>query len=335
MGRVAGYGWARVADALYLADPGRGFLADTNWRLAPVDSSLQDARFMGDPVADNARYWLLAATLTYLLAVGLAVLRLLRGRPPQAAWVLPWVVGGWLLQAVGLHSRGLVHMACPILNPFEVLNFISFSLVVLFLVTGTVFRTTLLGGLTAALAAGLGLMAQLVPQWDLPPRINSFFGGNPWIETHASLALFSYGAFGLLSLTSLMYLLQHRALRRKQARPIYRILPSVVQLETVNLRLLLVGMVCFSISLAIGTVVYTREPEAISGVKFAVTLNLWVLGLALLGLRLGGKVRGPRFSWAAIGFFLAALLALWPVEQSRQVNPAPERAPETVPTHGP
>jgi ABC-type uncharacterized transport system permease subunit len=32
-------------------------------------------------------------------------------------------------------------------------------------------------------------------------RRTHIFGGNPWIELHAALAIFSYGVFGLLALT--------------------------------------------------------------------------------------------------------------------------------------
>ena len=45
----------------------------------------------------------------------------------------------------------------------------------------------------------VSLISLAFPAWD-GTRSNNLFGGNPWIEFHAALALFSYGVFALLAL---------------------------------------------------------------------------------------------------------------------------------------
>ena len=70
------------------------------------------------------------------------------------------------------------------------------------------------------MAAALTLVSLSFPAWDATRRAH-VFGGNPWIELHAAIALFSYGVFGLVALTSVMYLLRNFSLKKKNLRAGY------------------------------------------------------------------------------------------------------------------
>ena len=150
---------------------------------------------------------------------------------------------GFLLQTLGLNLRGMEVKGCPLGNSFEITQFICWSFVLLYFIIGPVFRLRLLGFFTAGLASGLSGIALLIPAWDrdYPPGI---FGGNPWIELHAALAIFSYGVFALVALVSVMFLIQQHGLKKKQFKGIYAYLPSVQQLDTIAYRLLLTGVGC-------------------------------------------------------------------------------------------
>src|ERR1039458_4473522 len=50
-------------------------------------------------------------------------------------------------------------------------------------------RLCLRGYFTAALMAALTVVSLAIPAWDATHRAN-VFGGNPWLELHAALALF-------------------------------------------------------------------------------------------------------------------------------------------------
>lgn len=252
----------------------------------------------------------------YLVALAVALLALGRRTPPPRTAITLLLAVGFALQSVGLYLRGMSQGSCPISNPFEVLQFISWSTMLVYWLTGPVFRMTLLGSFSAGLAALLTLLSILFPGWD--DRTGApIFGGNPWIEAHASLALLSYGVFGLLAATSILYLLQNRSLKRKQSPRIFRNFPSIAQLEAVNFRLLLVGVGVLGAAMAIGAVYWIEHWETVSPFKLSITLTLLAAGIVTLGLRAWAGWVGKRLAWTCVGLFLFALLSLWPVELDR------------------
>ena len=123
--------------------------------------------------------------------------------------------GGFLIQTIALNLRGSGIKACPLGNPFEITQFLAWSLVLLFFIIGPAFRLRLLGGFTAGLATLLVAGSFASPSWDAPYP-PSIFVDNHWIELHAALAIFSYGFFAILSLVSAMFLIQQHGLKKKQ-----------------------------------------------------------------------------------------------------------------------
>ena len=150
------------------------------------------------------RTWIWAAAGFYFAGLLLGTLSLLRGGRPSGTVMYALVVAGYVLQLIGLSVRGRAVGGCPLGNNFEVYQFVAWSAITLYLVIGVTFRTSLLGYFTSCLAAALTLISLAIPSWDAALR-QHIFGGNPWIELHAALAVFSYGVFGLLALTSIMF----------------------------------------------------------------------------------------------------------------------------------
>ena len=154
---------------------------------------------------------------------------LLLRRPYSRVAMLIQLSCGFLVQTLGLNLRGTTIKAWPLGNPFEVAQFIAWSLVLLFFIIGPAFRLRLLGFLTAGLTTLIAGGSLAMHSWDHPYPLG-IFGSNPWIEIHAALAIFSYSIFAILSLISFMFLVQQHGLKKKQFRGIYQILPSVQQL---------------------------------------------------------------------------------------------------------
>lgn len=277
----------------------------------------------------NDRAWMGLGAGFYALALLVAVWGLL-GRRREAVRPIQFACAltAFLCQTIGLHLRGLAVHSCPIGNPFEMLQFVSWSTMLIYLLTGTVFRLSLLGGFTAVMAVSLSVLSFLGPSWDHPYEAGGLFGGNPWIEAHASIALLSYGFFGMLAVSSAMYLLQHFGLKTKRTKGIFAALPSILQLETLSQRLLLVGCASFTLSIAIGSVAWTQDWSAVLGPKLVATVLLWLAYLFLLFMRARGAWRGTRVAWWGLCLFGAALLALWPVEAGR--NPGTTHAPAEI-----
>src|SRR5204862_3137172 len=112
---------------------------------------------------------------------------------------------------------------------------------------GVTFRSSLLGYFTSGLAAAITLVSLAIPPWDSALRTH-IFGGNPWLELHAALAVFSYGVFGLLALTSLMFLLRNYSLKAKHLGGWFSFLPSILDLDHISVRLLAAGVTLLAAS---------------------------------------------------------------------------------------
>lgn len=266
----------------------------------------------------DERTWMLLGALLYaasllLAAVGLAD----RRRRFPHRYIFGCVLIGFLLQTLGIHQRGLEVHSCPIGNPFEVLQFISWSMILIYILTGPMFRMSLLGSFSATVAAVLGLTSFAVPGWDAAYGPGRLFGGDPWVETHAALALFSYGLFGMLAVTSGMYLLQNHGLKQKRTKGLFAYLPSIVQLEVVSHRLLWLACAFYTIALVIGSVTWVETWRDISLFKLTATVLLWIGYGVLLVARQRHWIRMHRAAWCGLALFAFALLVLWPVEANR------------------
>jgi len=258
---------------------------------------------------------LLLGTLAYMSALVITWVRLSRGKEPLHGTNLILILAGWFLQSFGLWLLGMEARSCPVRNPFQVLQFISWSIVILYLFTGQVFRLSLFGSGSATLAAIIGLVAFLLP--GATQTEFSHIGGNPRIEAHAAMAFLSYGIFGLLAVLSALYLLQNYSLKTKKYAGIFRFLPSIVEMDTVLLRLLIVASLMFTVSVGIGALYWIEHLKDLALPKLIFTVSLWIAYWIVLILRLSYKLHGSRLAWTCIGLFIIALFILWPVEASR------------------
>jgi HemX protein len=266
------------------------------------------------------RLWLLVAAACYLTGFVLGTVALLRERRHSRAAMYAIIAGGFLFQTYGLYLRGLEVHGCPLGNKFEILQFIAWSAIALYLVIGATFRLSLLGYFTAALSAALTLVSFAIPSWDATRRIGAF-GGNAWIEFHAAIALFSYGVFALLALTSAMYLLRVFSLKRHHLDGLFTFLPSMRDLDHISLRLLTAGVLLLAVSLAVGSVYWLRDLSSVDSLKLVFTLAPWLAYTLALILRLNQRLVSGRFAWSCLLLFGVALLSLSPVNASRKPIP--------------
>ncbi|OUW18345.1 MAG: hypothetical protein CBD18_02880 [Opitutales bacterium TMED158] len=262
------------------------------------------------------REWIFLATVVYAITTILgsySTLKLRRktGRP----YTVGLVAFGWILQTIGLYARGLQYGGCPLANRFELVQFLVWSAIALYIFVGPAFRVSLLGMFNSGFASLLSIISLAIPAWDSPSR-EPIFGESPWIETHAALALFSYGVFGVLTLTSFMYLLQSRSLKQKKMGGFFPYMPSIFELTQINLRLLVLGFLILSCSLAIGSVYWTHSIDSVEALKIGATVAVWLAYGVLLLLRLKEKLSYKQYSWACIAIFAIALLSLDAVDRS-------------------
>ena len=268
------------------------------------------------------RQWLWLSAGFYLAGFLLGTWSFLRRGRPTGVLVYALIAIGYGLQLAGLGLRGRAVGGCPLGNTFELLQFTAWSAISLYLVVGVAFRSSVLGFFTASLAATLTLVSLAVPAWDATRRVR-IFGQNPWIELHAALALFSYGVLALLALTSLMLLLRHFSLKSKNLGGLFSFLPSMVDLDQIGLRLLTTAVVLLAASLAVGSNYWLRDSASATSFKLIFTVAVWLAATVALVLRLRGQLLAKRFAWTGLLLFAAALLSLWPIDNSRRPAAAP------------
>ncbi|MGF1678883.1 MAG: cytochrome c biogenesis protein CcsA [Candidatus Methylacidiphilales bacterium] len=269
-------------------------------------------------VLPHREFFMLSAAF-YMLAFAVGVRAFLLHRRYSQPWMQVLLVLGWALQFIGLSLRGRDAGGCPLGNGFELLQFLAWSAVFLYFVVGPSFRMSLLGFLSAGLAAILGLVALIPRSWDAP-YVSRWLGSDPLTEAHAALAVFSYGVFGLLALVGLMYWMQHRDLKQHKRSIWYDLLPPIIQLDVIGLRLLTTGWVLLSVSLLLGAGLYLLGSIEGLEAKLAMTWGVW-LGYAVLWvLRVRGRITGMTMARMGWWLFVLALFSLWAVETGRRVS---------------
>jgi HemX protein len=262
------------------------------------------------------RTWLWAAAGFYFAGFALGTIALLRHGRPSGPIMYTLIAIGYALQLFGLGVRGRAVGGCPLGNQFEIYQFTAWSAITLYLLVGVTFRNSLLGYFTSSLTAALTLISLSIPAWDATQRMH-IFGSNPWIELHAALAVFSYGVFALLALTSIMFLLRNHSLKAKHLGGWFSFLPSIIDLDHIGVRLLVAGVAILAISLGVGSVYWLRDTSTVNLTKLFLTVAVWGAYAAALGLRLRGLLLSKRFAWSCLALFAAALLSLEAVDRSR------------------
>ncbi|MDF9826636.1 HemX protein [Ereboglobus sp. PH5-10] len=262
------------------------------------------------------RAWLWLAAALYLGGFLFGVVPLIRRGRHSNRLAFFIMLAGFAAQTLGLYLRGKAISGCPIGNTFEILQFTTWSAVALYFVVGAVFRLSLLGFFTSAFAAALSLVSLAVPAWDAVRRASAS-GGNAWVEFHAALALFSYGVFGLLALTSAMYLLQWFSIKRRRMDGIFSLLPPMQALDQINLRLLTTGVVLLGASLAVAIIHWQRTAGHAINSAMLFLGAIWFLYAVALSFRRANIVPARRLAWVCIALFTVAIATLGVIDAHR------------------
>jgi ABC-type uncharacterized transport system permease subunit len=179
--------------------------------------------------------------------------------------------------------------------------------------------------ISAALFAGLALTSRA--GWRLAPLLMPYLlilgvlatvvrgeprpmiGGAPavWIDLHIFVSVLTYALLTLAAMASLAVFLQERALKRKRPSRLTRMLPAVLESETMAGRLLAASEVVLGLGVASGMATLYFETGDILKIDHKTLLSLVVF--ALIGaLLIGHRVCGVRGRLAARVVLVAYLL---------------------------
>src|SRR5580692_6686010 len=236
------------------------------------------------------RQWLWCAAGFYSAGLLLGTVSLVRGQRTSGVLIYCAILAGYVLQFIGLGIRGHATGGCPLGNRFEIFQFTAWSAITLYLMVGVTFRSSVLGYFTSSLGAALTILSLSIP---------------------------SYGVFGLLALTSGLFLLRHFSLKSKRLGGWFSFLPSILDLDHIEVRLLGAGVALLTLALVFGSVYWSRDTATVNHSKLAATIAVWAVAAAALGLRAVGRLLARRFAWTCLALFAAALLSLKAVDDSR------------------
>jgi ABC-type transport system involved in cytochrome c biogenesis permease subunit len=216
----------------------------------------------------------------------------------------------FVFHTVAMFQRGFSLQRCPVNNLYEATLFIAWTIVGAYLVIGMVSRLRFLGAFASPVLFIMGVFA-LMPALDPPHGASPLFI-NGWSSLHAALILLSFGAFGLGSVASLMYLTQEHDLKFRKLRAILSRLPPIQRLDKVISGLVTAGFVLLTAGLSLYPVLLHQRQDGRNAIDPIVywSLFIWVLYLVQLVLRWRGQ-GGRRFAWGTIGSFTFILLTFW------------------------
>lgn len=259
-------------------------------------------------------HWI--ALLCFALAFILHWIFVRKNRHLSRFYSYPIMLLGFASLTSFLMQRGAIIGACPIGNPFEIITLIIWSSVFFYLIVSLAFSLNYLGFFTGGLATLILLILHTFPSLNYAYDVSDIHSSHI-IGFHASLAVFSYGIFALLSLLALMYLIQFYGLTKRRAGSFFSLLPPLVKLESLQTWILASGVFVLSVALFVGSFSFLREIGEVPIYKLTATVFVWLVYSAVLFFKLLNRLVSARFAWMLMFGFVIALIALIPVDRAR------------------
>ena len=227
---------------------------------------------------------------------------------------------GFVLQSIALYLRALVIHACPLGNTFEILQFILWSLILLFLLIRPVIRINALGLFIILIASLVSAISLLIPSLD-NPYVYTLEANNPFIELHASLAIFSYAIYMLLAIVSSMLLIQQWGLKKQRFQGLFSHLPAVQKLDSIANVLVWIASLTLFIGILFGSFYWNEHPETVPLFKLLLTTLILILYCVVGVLKYFNKITPQKQAIAYIFLFILAILSLGAVQAENPQEP--------------
>ena len=223
---------------------------------------------------------------------------------------------GFVLQSIALYMRALLIHACPLGNTFEILQFIIWSLVLLFLLIRPVIKIKALGLFIIFIAALASTISLSIPSLD-SSYLNSLEASDPFIELHASLAIFSYAIYMLLAIVSSMLLIQQWGLKKQRFQGLFRHLPAVQKLDSIANVLVWIASLTLFVGILFGSFYWNENPETVPLFKLLLTTFILTLYCVVGVLKYLNKITPKKQAIAYIVLFALAILSLGAVQTDK------------------
>jgi len=219
---------------------------------------------------------------------------------------------GFGAQTAWLLNRGLVTGRCPVVGGQEMAAFLSWSLVVCYIVAQRWYKTAALRAFVFPIVFVLATIASLVPTAPARPHDMSEPLARVILPIHAGLIMLAYSAFFISFGAGLMYIIQERELRHKRFGTVFHKLPSLETCDSISFKSVAVGFILLTLGVAAGIawshardgVYWHGEPIELFSVV------TWIIYLIIIQSRLSAGWGGRNAAFATIIGFALVLASL-------------------------
>jgi cytochrome c-type biogenesis protein CcsB len=215
---------------------------------------------------------------------------------------------GFILHTASIVSDYTQLGHIPVTNFQEGMSFLSWTIILVFLILEFRYKILILGSFIIPLAFVSLLYPALLAHEtrDLSPLLQS-----SWLVFHVTLAFLGDAAFALAFAISIMYILQENQLKARRFGSTFRKLPSLEVLDALNHRIITIGFLLLTLGIITGAL-WARSTlgSYIQGDPREIwSIITWVIYAALLHGRFTVGWRGRRSAIMAIVGFAVLVFA--------------------------
>ncbi|NLA74093.1 MAG: c-type cytochrome biogenesis protein CcsB [Deltaproteobacteria bacterium] len=165
-----------------------------------------------------------------------------------AYWVL---FGGFVFQTLFLVYRYIALGTVPAINLKMALAFFAWSVIGAYLIFQAKFRLMVLGSFVAPIAAFFMIFSSSLPHVPdaMPPVLKGI-----WLLLHVTSMFLGDGIFAIAFASALMYLIQERQIKKKTRGTLFKRLPSLETLDSINHYSLVYGFPLITIGMITGAI---------------------------------------------------------------------------------
>ena len=233
---------------------------------------------------------------------------LFKDEPPQAKWAHRLVSIGSVAHLLSIIHRFVLAGQFPVATMRDSLSLFCLTIVGTFIYFERTHKAPILGAFVAPPLLLIMIVTETLPE-EIRPMSPILF--SRWFWVHAPVAFVSYAAFAITGVTSAIYLIQERFLRKKRFGGLFRRLPPLETMDAISYRCLAIGVIFLSIALLSGCVWSQQTMGHFwnwSDSKQVWSLITWAVYAALLCGRLTIGWRGRRAALLSIAGFILLLI---------------------------
>lgn len=208
----------------------------------------------------------------------------------------------FILQTVQLVGHAIAFGRVPVISLVEGFAFVGWVAVGLYFLLLFKYRIEVLGVLVAFLGFAFWSLSGFFKH-VITPQDKVVL--DVWLYLHSVLIFASYAVFAIAFISSILYLIEEKALKRHNPRMPFAVLPSLEDFDRINYRMVLLGFPLLTIGIAAGAVwakqakgdFFLRDPKVIW------SLLTWAVYAASFHLKLRRGFCGRKLALLCIAGF--------------------------------